>query len=79
MTWLLTALKTRLGQAVALALAVLGVLGLAYRKGGSEALKTRDQEDMQNAYDREKTRAEIERNSDSSDARDRLRKDWRRD
>jgi len=52
---------------------------LGMRQGASQANSKRNAEDMADAYNREKTRAEIDRNTGGSDARDRLHKDWRRD
>ena len=49
------------------------------RQGASSANSKRDADDMEDAYNRERTRDEIERNSASTNARDRLRKSWRRD
>ena len=59
--------------------ALIAALALGRYTGGRDARARRDAEDMTDAYDRERTRNEIERNSATGDARDRLRKSWRRD
>lgn len=75
MTWL----RSKLGQAVAFVVAILAVLGVVYRKGVTSERNRNEADDMANAYDRERTRNEIERDGDNSTARDKLHKDWRRD
>jgi hypothetical protein len=55
MTWILGALKTRLGQAVSAVLALLAALGVAWAKGRSEARKKAKTEALENeveAHDR---------------------------
>lgn len=65
-------------------LAIAGVLGIgaaiwrAYAKGRTDANDKRDADDMADAYNRERTRHEIDRTTGGADARDKLRKDWRR-
>lgn len=75
-----------LGQIGTAITAIIGFVGLAWialfrakRQGAKDATAKRDAQDMENAYDRERTRDEIDRNTAGADARDRLRKDWRRD
>jgi hypothetical protein len=81
MIW--AALKTRAGRALAGFLSILAAVGLANLlgryTGGKTALNKKRADDMQDAYNRERTRNEIDRNTAGTDARDRLRKDWRRD
>jgi len=52
---------------------------VAYLKGRSSANAKRDGEEMQNAYQNERLRDEIDNRNNSSDARDRLRDQWGRD
>jgi len=59
-------------------LAALAALLVAYFKGRSSANAKRDAEEMQNAYKNERLRDEIDNRNDGSDARDRLRDDWKR-
>ena len=58
--------------------AVVAALVLGRWQGGKQARAKRDADDMKDAYQREVTRNEIERDSATGDARDRLRKDWQR-
>ena len=58
--------------------ALIAALFLGRYTGGRDARAKRDADDMTDAYDRERTRNEIDRNSATGDARDRLRKDWQR-
>ena len=58
--------------------AVVAALVLGRWQGGRDANAKRDADDMKDAYDRERTRNEIERNSANGDARGKLRKDWQR-
>jgi hypothetical protein len=74
-----------LGQIGTVITAIVGFVGVAWialfrakRQGAADATAKRDAQDMEDAYNREVTRNEIDRNATSSDARDRLRKDWRR-
>lgn len=63
-------------------LALVVAIGAAWffgrKSGASNANSKRDADDMSDAYNRERTRNEIDRNSDSPDARDRLRDKWSR-
>ena len=64
MKWLLAALRTRLGQAAALALAVLAALGLARAEWRSQGRTEAEQE----AEDADRGRAdEIRRNARNAD------------
>lgn len=74
MTWL----KARIVAALTALTAILAMLGAVYGKGRSDARKTRAADDMADAYNRERTRHEIDRITGGADARDKLRKDWRR-
>ena len=58
--------------------AVVAALVLGRRQGSRDANAKRDADDMKDAYQREVTRNEIERDSANGDARKRLRKDWQR-
>ena len=58
--------------------AVAAALVLGRWQGSRDARAKRDADDMKDAYQREVTRNEIERDSATGDARDRLRKDWQR-
>ena len=58
--------------------AVVAALVLGRWQGGKQARAKRDADDMKDAYQREVTRNEIERDSANGDARKRLRKDWQR-
>jgi len=60
-------------------LAALAALLVAYFRGRSSANAERDAEEMQNAYQHERLRDEIDNRNDGSDARDRLRDEWGRD
>ena len=63
-------------------LAAIGAVILAWAlgryTGGSDALAGKRADDMQDAYNAEVTRNEIDRATDGPDARDRLRADWKR-
>jgi len=70
-----------LGDFLPYIIAGLGALAsvvMAYLKGRSSANAKRDAEEMQNAYNNERLRNEIDARNDSPDARDRLRDDWQR-
>jgi hypothetical protein len=77
------AIRTRAGRALAGFLSILAAVGLANLlgryTGRKTALDKKRADDMQDAYDRERTRNEIDRNTSGPDARDRLRANWRRD
>jgi hypothetical protein len=82
MTWLLTALRTRLGRAAALALAFLAALGLAWKKGHSRARSEAQKDALENeveAHDRI-NRAETGADVDDDERVERLsrigRGDW---
>ena len=59
--------------------AIIAALVLGRWQGGRDAKAKRDADDMTDAYNRERTRNEIDRNTSGPDARDRLRDKWRRD
>ena len=62
-----------------IALLAKAVVLFAYFKGRSDAHKRRDVDEMTDAYMRERTRDEIDRNvARDGNARDRLRADWQR-
>jgi len=70
-----------LGDFLPYIIAGLGALAsvvMAYLKGRSSANAKRDAEEMQNAYQNERLRDEIDNRNNSSDARDSLRDDWQR-
>jgi len=70
-----------LGDFLPYIIAGLGALAsvvMAYLKGRSSANAKRDEEEMQNAYQNERLRDEIDNRNNSSDARDSLRDDWQR-
>ena len=74
-------IKLILGDFLPYIIAGLGALAsvvMAYLKGRSSANAKRDAEDMQNAYNNERLRNEIDACNDGPDARDRLRDDWQR-
>ena len=77
--WIFTALRTRLGKwAAAIGIVLTAVAG-AFLRGRQAARKEKELDDMRNAYERETTRHEVERDIDRrGDAHDRLRTDWRR-
>jgi hypothetical protein len=54
------------------------LLALAYSKGRKDANSKRDADEMENAYNMERRRNEIDRGVDGSTARDELRKNWKR-
>ena len=58
--------------------AVAAALVLGRWQGSRDANAKRDADDMKDAYQREVTRNEIERDSANGDARGKLRKDWQR-
>ena len=74
----MTRLKARIWAALAALGAILGAVAAIYGKGSRDANTKRDADDMKDAYQREVTRNEIERDSATGDARERLRKDWQR-
>ena len=62
-----------------IALLAKAMVLFAYLKGRSDAHKRRDADEMTDAYMRERTRDEIDRNvARDGNARDRLRADWQR-
>jgi len=70
-----------LGDFLPYIIAGLGALAsvvVAYLKGRSSANAKRDADEMQNAYNNERLRNEIDARNDGPDARDRLRDDWQR-
>ena len=76
---IISALIGPVGGIVAGIGAIIAALFLGRYTGGRDAKAKRDADDMTDAYDRERTRNEIDRNSATGDARDRLRDKWRRD
>jgi len=76
---LLQTLLGPLGGILAGAGALAAALLLGRYTGRKTALDKKRADDMQDAYDRERTRNEIDRATTGPDARDRLRKGWRRD
>jgi len=76
---LLQTLFGPLGGILAAVGAVIGALALGRWQGKSGAVAKRDADDMKDAYNRERTRNEIDRSTSGPNARDRLRKDWGRD
>lgn len=62
-----------------IALLAKAVVLFAYFKGRSDANQRRDADEMTDAYMRERTRDEIDRNvARDGNAHDRLRADWQR-
>ena len=76
MIW--AAIRTRVGRAMALLVGFVAMLRIAQWRGRSDALAGKRADDMQDAYNAEVTRNEIDRATDGPDARDRLRADWKR-
>lgn len=79
MIWLWGALKTRLGQAVALVLAVLALMGLQRAKGRKEGAERVSRRAQIAAEAREGKRDEIDDDAGLGDAVKRLQRDWSRD
>ena len=75
---IISSISGPLGGIVAGLGALIAALAYGRWTGGKHARAKRDADDMKDAYQREVTRNEIERNSATGDARGKLRKDWQR-
>lgn len=78
MTWLLAALRTRLGQAAAVFLALVAALQIAALRGRRAGRKSVLGASAKAARNREKIRDEVDNTVHPDNASDELRSDWRR-
>ena len=74
MAWILAALKTRLGQAVALVLAVLAGLGLARRKWRSQGRTEAERDARDETQERVEKGRKAVRDGRGNDPADRVRR-----